>query len=41
MIEAIKKLKNLGFIQACLTNNFIPTNEIQPDMIDQDKKMIF
>ena len=33
-----KKLKKLGFIQACLTNNFIPTNELQPDMIDQEEK---
>ena len=38
MIEVIKKLKNLGFIQACLTNNFIPTNELQPDMTDQEEK---
>ena len=38
MIEVIKKLKNLGFIQACLTNNFIPTNELQPDIVDQEEK---
>lgn len=38
MVSVIRKLNELGFTQACLTNNFIPSNENQPDMIDLDKK---
>ena len=38
MVNVIRKLNELGFTQACLTNNFIPSNENQPDMIDLDKK---
>ena len=38
MVEIIKTLKKKGFIQACLTNNFIPNNDNQPDMIDLNKK---
>ena len=37
-VNVIRKLNELGFTQACLTNNFIPSNENQPDMIDLDKK---
>ena len=36
MVSVIRKLNELGFTQACLTNNFIPSNENQPDMIDLD-----
>ena len=38
MVEIIKTLKKKGFTQACLTNNFIPDNDNQPDMIDLNKK---
>jgi putative hydrolase of the HAD superfamily len=38
MVNVIRKLNELGFTQACLTNNFIPSDENQPDMIDLDKK---
>lgn len=38
MVNVIRKLNKLGFTQACLTNNFIPSDENQPDMIDLDKK---
>ena len=38
MVSVIRKLNELGFTQACLTNNFIPSDENQPDMIDLDKK---
>ena len=38
MVEIIKTLKKKGFTQACLTNNFIPNNDNQPDMIDLNKK---
>lgn len=38
MVEIIKTLKKRGFTQACLTNNFIPDNDNQPDMIDLNKK---
>ena len=38
MVSVIRKLNELGFTQACLTNNFISSNENQPDMIDLDKK---
>ena len=38
MVEIIKTLKEKGFTQACLTNNFIPDNNNQPDMIDLNKK---
>ena len=38
MVKVIRKLNKLGFTQACLTNNFIPSDENQPDMIDLDKK---
>ena len=38
LVNVIRKLNELGFTQACLTNNFIPSNENQPDMIDLDKK---
>lgn len=38
MVSVIRKLNKLGFTQACLTNNFIPSDENQPDMIDLDKK---
>ena len=33
MVDIIKTLKKMKFTQACLTNNFIPDNENQPDMI--------
>ena len=38
MVNIIKTLKKMKFTQACLTNNFIPDNENQPDMIDLNKK---
>ena len=38
MVDIIKTLKKMKFTQACLTNNFIPDNENQPDMIDLNKK---
>ena len=38
MVDIIKSLKKMDFIQACLTNNFIPDNENQPDMMDLNKK---
>ena len=38
MVNVIRKLNKLGFTQACLTNNFIPSDENQPDRIDLDKK---
>tara|TARA_A100001015_G_scaffold58008_2_gene63870 strand:- start:688 stop:1335 length:648 start_codon:yes stop_codon:yes gene_type:complete len=38
MVEIIKTLKKMDFIQACLTNNFIPDNDNQPDMMDLIKK---
>tara|TARA_E500000075_G_C6879675_1_gene263921 strand:+ start:146 stop:793 length:648 start_codon:yes stop_codon:yes gene_type:complete len=38
MVEIIKTLKKMDFIQACLTNNFIPDNDNQPDMMDLNKK---
>ena len=40
MVNIIKTLKKMKFTQACLTNNFIPDNENQPDMIDLNKKVI-
>lgn len=38
MVDIIKTLKKMDFIQACLTNNFIPDNDNQPDMMDLNKK---
>ncbi len=38
MVAIIKTLKKMDFIQACLTNNFIPDNDNQPDMMDFNKK---
>lgn len=38
MVAIIKTLKKMDFIQACLTNNFIPDNDNQPDMMDLNKK---
>ena len=38
MVTIIKTLKKMDFIQACLTNNFIPDNDNQPDMMDLNKK---
>lgn len=38
MVDIIKILKKMNFIQACLTNNFIPDNDNQPDMMDLNKK---
>ena len=38
MVDIIKTLKKMNFIQACLTNNFIPDNDNQPDMMDLNKK---
>ncbi|RZO99097.1 MAG: HAD family hydrolase [Gammaproteobacteria bacterium] len=38
MVDIIKTLKKMDFIQACLTNNFIPDNDNQPDMMDLIKK---
>ena len=38
MVDIIKTLKKMKFTQACLTNNFIPDNENQPDMIDLNRK---
>lgn len=38
IVDIIKTLKKMDFIQACLTNNFIPDNDNQPDMMDLNKK---
>ena len=38
MVDIIKTLKKMKFTQACITNNFIPDYENQPDMIDLNKK---
>ena len=38
MVDIIKTFKKMDFIQACLTNNFIPDNDNQPDMMDLNKK---